>query len=171
MKQLYLIGFMGSGKTTVSHHLSEKLNIDYVDLDMEIERKQKKSIKDIFKEEGEKAFRTYETDTLMAVTDKIIVATGGGVVEREENIRYMKENGISIYLKTSFEEIKNRLESDQSRPLWKDIKQNKELYFRRNTIYEQVADYVIFCDGLTIVEIIEKIVNIITYKGFLASEE
>ncbi|MFS0672799.1 shikimate kinase [Ornithinibacillus sp. 179-J 7C1 HS] len=171
MKQLYLIGFMGSGKSTVGQYTSEKLNVEYVDLDMEIERIQRKKIVDIFREEGEETFRTYETETLKAVWDKVLVATGGGVVEREENIRYMKEKGKLIYLKTSFTVIQKRLRRDHSRPLWKDTNQNEALFNKRTTLYEQVADYVIICDDKSLDEIVEEIVNIYTYNGFLSCEE
>ncbi|MBC5637197.1 shikimate kinase [Ornithinibacillus sp. BX22] len=171
MKQLYLIGFMGSGKTTVGRSIKEQYGIDYIDLDEAIEGRLHKRIVDIFKEEGEEAFRTYETETLKALKTTPIIATGGGIIERSENISYMKENGIIIYLKTSFDTIKLRLTRDQSRPLWKDEKQNKALFDKRNKIYEYSAGYIVHCDNRTTKEIIEEIVSLYRYKGILDSED
>lgn len=170
MKHIYLIGFMGSGKTTTAIELSKKLQATFTDLDKLIEEVKQKKISDIFEEEGEEAFREYEHYALRLIGDTPIVSTGGGIVEREENIQFMKENGVILYLKTSLGVISSRLEQDKSRPLWKDEQRNIRLYEKREYLYESCADYTINCDGLSIQSITNQIISLIRYKGILRGE-
>ena len=137
MKPIYLVGFMGSGKSTVGKALSNTFGVTYVDTDEYIEHKYKQSIPDIFKEYGEGVFRQYEQDVIQEVSTYEIVATGGGVVENKDNIKIMKTYGYIVYLKTSFEEIAKRLEHDKSRPLWKgsDEEEKLSLFNRREKLY------------------------------------
>lgn len=147
MKTIYLIGFMGSGKSTIGGKLGEVLIENYLDTDREIEKVYKQNIPEIFSEKGEETFRQYETAILKKVNQPII-STGGGIVERKENIHIMKQNGTIIYLATSFKEIFKRLEKDVNRPLWnKDIADRKALYYKRVHLYEKHADEIIVTDG------------------------
>jgi shikimate kinase len=170
MKQLFLIGFMGSGKTTVARHLSKTLNMNYIDIDNLIEEMNYK-ISDIFREEGEDAFRSYETDALKLTRQALIISTGGGIVERRENIHFMKNNGIIIYLRTSLDIIKTRLANDKSRPLWKEGSQTDVLFSNRVKMYEACADYTIDCDNRSVEELVQEIIDICKYKGILEGEE
>lgn len=128
MKRIYLIGFMGSGKTTYGKLLSQKLSMDFIDLDDYIEKTYNKSISELFSEMGEEKFRFIERKSLREIplTDNCIVATGGGTPCFFDNIEYMNKNGETIYLRTSVRELRDRLKlSVSKRPLLanKDLKE------------------------------------------------
>lgn len=161
MKKIYLVGFMGSGKSTVGQKLSNVLNESYIDLDHYIEKSLGTNIDSIFRDSGEAFFRQYEADALKQISDSDIkiIATGGGIVESTQNINCMKQTGKIIYLHTSFEEIHRRLAGDNSRPLWKDDQSNRNLYQRRINLYQTCADFVIHSDKLTVEQQVEEIVQ------------
>lgn len=120
--KVYIIGFMGSGKTTAGRKLASVLGWSFADLDEEIEKEQKKSIEKIFAESGEDYFRTLEYEALrnLGNTLNIVISTGGGAPCYSGNIGFMKKTGIVIYLKMTAGEIIRRLEGEQdSRPLVK----------------------------------------------------
>lgn len=158
MKTIFLIGFMGSGKSTVASELAKSTLKTYIDTDDYIEEVYQEKIVNIFKRHGEDVFRTYEIAALKEVGSYDVVSTGGGIVEKEENLHTMKENGIIIYLETSFEEITNRLKNDVDRPLWdNEVTEKIKLYERRIPIYEQYADYVIETNNKTVNDIVKDI--------------
>lgn len=144
---IYLIGFMGSGKSTVGKVLGEILGQSYADTDTLIEKRYG-SIPDIFLEYGEDTFRNYETTELENVSiENGIISTGGGIVERQANITGMKLNGVIVYLETSFAEIQKRLMHDSGRPLWNtDMQKKEELFHRRSGMYRGCADITILTD-------------------------
>lgn len=157
MKSIFLVGFMGSGKSTVGKEISEKLNLPFSDTDDQIE-KIYGPIPKIFVEKGEDVFRTYETKVLEQLPLGRIVSTGGGIIERDENIQVMKKNGMIIYLHASFEEIKRRIGTDPNRPLWDEgIQKSKKLYERRIPIYRKICHKEINTDEKSIEAIVEEI--------------
>lgn len=164
MKPIFLIGFMGSGKSTIGKALSERYNLSFVDLDDYIVKKQGMEITKIFEQFGEDKFRELEHEALNEVLLKNIIATGGGIVEQKENVSLMKEIGTIIYLHATFAEIDHRLKGDQTRPLWlnSNLKEKQQLYARRNTLYRSCADYIISTDQQTIHEIITNIMDKVT---------
>src|ERR1035437_10296834 len=124
-----LIGFMGSGKTTVGKVLAEKMGLDFADLDSVIESSEKSSIADIFKTKGEDYFRELERDALNSLLkkDNLLIATGGGTPCFFDNLANINKNSISIYLKMSADSLFERLKNEPNhRPLIKDLK-DKEL--------------------------------------------
>ena len=137
-KNIVLIGFMGSGKTTISKLLSKKLKREILDIDSLIEKNTAMRIKTIFKKYGEEYFRDLETKTVKSISNVKgkIISTGGGVIVREENIKNLKKNGIIVYLKNSFETSKKRLEGKKNRPLFMPEKINEayKLYKKRITL-------------------------------------
>lgn len=163
MSVIYLIGFMGSGKSTVGAYLKETYQLSSVDTDEWIEKYYQKSIPSIFAEEGEEQFRQYEIEALRSIHGYDVIATGGGIVERDENYSTMHANGTIVYLQASFKEIMTRLQHDASRPLWKDqdIGKREKLYNRRHTLYTSFADVVIHTDQKTIAAIGEKIIGLV----------
>jgi len=146
-ENIYLIGFMGAGKTSVGKILAEKLRLEYCDLDELIEAECGKTISSIFSDHGEAFFRELESKTLRSVSQNggQIVATGGGVVLRQSNWKIMKEEGITIYLKASPDVLWSRIKNDTSRPLLqveKPFEKVRELLSFRMPLYEK-ADIVI----------------------------
>ncbi len=119
MNNIYIVGFMGTGKTTVSKELSGKKKLRFVDLDELIELRQKKTIADIFAGEGEPYFRRVEKQVLKEVAkeNNFVVACGGGVVIDKENIRLMKETGVIVCLSATAEVILKRTSQYCHRPL------------------------------------------------------
>lgn len=118
-RNIYLIGFMGTGKSTVAHSLAELLGFEEIDTDARIAREQKKSIKEIFDSQGEEYFRDLETELLerIAKEEKKIVSCGGGMVLRKENGEQMKKNGLVVLLTAEPETIFSRVCQDTSRPV------------------------------------------------------
>ncbi|WP_075982287.1 shikimate kinase [Bacillus massilinigeriensis] len=160
MKPLYLIGFMGSGKSTVGKALGERWKLAVYDTDDEIVKKENKSINQIFEQIGEAGFRKLETEMLssLPISDCIIM-TGGGIILKEENIEIMKENGVVILLEATIDEILKRLEKDETRPLLKgEKKQNAmELFENRKAQYLAAADMTIQTTSKSVEEIIQEI--------------
>ncbi|WP_053377758.1 shikimate kinase [Paenibacillus sp. FJAT-27812] len=120
LKKLVLIGFMGTGKSTVSKLLAEKLDWKRVDGDEEIERLENRLISDIFAADGEAGFRIIETkvlDTILTSEECSVIATGGGAVLSEVNRELMLSKGFVVALKASSEQIIARVKNDTARPL------------------------------------------------------
>ena len=116
---LYLTGFMGSGKSVVAKELKKALSYPMIDMDDEIEHREKRAINEIFATDGEAYFRTVEAEVLQDLSkrDLLIIACGGGVVLKEENRRIMKESGTTVYLCAEPATILARVYENSSRPL------------------------------------------------------
>lgn len=132
---------MGAGKTTVGRRLAEELNMDFVDLDLFIENRYRKKVGDIFAEKGEAGFREIEMKTLQEVAhfENVLISTGGGTPCFFENMSFMNESGITVYIKVTKEELANRLDlCKHNRPLIKD-KSKEELlnYIHENLIIRE----------------------------------
>lgn len=131
---------MGSGKTTIGKIVGELLSVEVVDTDQWIEEQEQTTIAEIFKEKGEAYFRQLESQALRSVTKRNrLVTTGGGIVIKEENRQFMKENGIVIFLDCSVGETMNRLKNDTTRPLLNKDKaqQIQTLYTSRYPWYKE----------------------------------
>lgn len=144
---LYLVGPMGVGKTTIGKLLAKRLKKQFVDLDDEIEARAGASIPWIFDVEGESGFRRRETELLAEFSRRrgMVVSTGGGVVTREENRRLLKGAGVVVYLNASPEQLHARTLKDKKRPLLQvpdRLKVITELKEARDPFYREVADIV-----------------------------
>lgn len=162
MKTVYLIGFMGAGKTTIGKELAKKWNIPVFDTDEEIVRKAGASIPTIFDTEGEQSFRDMETDILKTLPlQDSIVTTGGGIILKDVNRKWMKKNGIVIFLEVSPQEVLTRLSKDASRPLLSENKEKAvyDLLALRMPLYQNSSHHHIQTDGKDPKEIILEIEN------------
>ena len=160
MNNLYIIGFMGSGKKSLASELDKikKINVDAL-----IEKKLGMSISEIFAIHGEAFFRKHEHEILSEISkhDNQIVYCGGGLPLTPENRKLIKASGRCIYLKVSPNAVLQRLKSDESRPLLKNKKSIKEISLmldKRVQIYESIADISIETDNFTTKEIAEKLI-------------
>jgi shikimate kinase len=149
----YLIGMMGSGKSTVGKLLAKKLETPFLDLDHYIEVKNNKSINDIFKEKGENYFRQLETNALSEIKgSEIVVACGGGIILNHENRKKISSNGKVVFLKASISSLIKRLLSNKDRPLLNDNNIENELikiWNERKNYYNETAEITINTDGYT----------------------
>lgn len=144
---VYLIGPMGSGKTTLGRRAASRLALDFIDCDQEIERQTGASVNLIFDVEGEEGFRTRETELLRDIANRsgLLVATGGGIVTRSINRELMRKSGFIVWLRTPVRHQIDRLSRDRSRPLLEtpDREQRlQQLADERNPLYEEIADLV-----------------------------
>ena len=155
MINIYLIGMMGSGKSTVGEILAKKLGKQCIDLDKEIEKRVGESIEYIFENEGELKFRYYETIELKKMSNAV-VACGGGIILSNENLNFMKRNGQIIYLRATINELEKRLINSKNRPLLKnrDLRESLEWFLaERKKKYEVIAGISILTDDLTPLEV------------------
>ncbi|MBW8003333.1 MAG: shikimate kinase [Planctomycetes bacterium] len=140
--RISLIGFMGSGKSTVGRLLAERIGYRFLDLDEIIESEAGKPVREIFATYGEEDFRRQETKELYSLTgrDKLVVATGGGAPIRMENRAFFKDESLTVYLEVSFKEFLKRTGSDEARPLLKlPPKKLKALYEKRLSVYRALG--------------------------------
>ena len=136
---IFLIGFMGAGKTTVGQTLARLLNCDFVDLDQLIEARVGKSISDIFAGMGESKFRRLESDAIVECRgrERTVIALGGGAYVSEENRKVLRGIGKTVWLDCPLDICLQRVSGDHSRPLVTDEAQMRELFERRRPAYAQ----------------------------------
>jgi len=130
MTRIFLIGYMGAGKTTVGRELAKTLGLDFIDLDHFIQARYQKTVGQIFQDVGESEFRNIEKNILREVGDfeDVVISTGGGTPCFFDNIEYMNNVGITVYLKATPQALSQRLNTcKEKRPLIKD-KNEEELY-------------------------------------------
>ncbi|NOY08617.1 MAG: shikimate kinase [Spirochaetes bacterium] len=162
-RRISLIGFMGSGKTTVARLLGLKIGYKYIDLDSLIEQRAGRPVREIFKVEGEKIFRTYESQALMTLQEQndIVISTGGGAPIQENNRRFFTDLSFTVFLYVSFDEMLKRTfagkKSRDLRPLLQQpVKDIENLYRQRLPVYESLGVKVI-TDNATPLEICDEI--------------
>jgi len=145
VERVYLVGFMGAGKTSVGRALASQLGWSFVDLDAEIERSHKMTIRDIFQKSGEAQFRKLEREHLKLLSERSrsVIALGGGATVDPENRLVMDATGPSVWLNVSFETAARRVSMDGTRPLFKDPEHAERLYESRLPIYKLARIHVL----------------------------
>ena len=157
---IYLIGMMGTGKSTLGKTLSKNMQKPFIDLDSEIEKTGGSSVSEIFDRDGEERFREMETEQLKQYSGSV-VACGGGIVLKLENRHFIKENGIAILLTASMGELSQRLSDSDNRPLLaNDITEEAltKLWLERQLDYLNTADFTIETGGKNPEELSEEII-------------
>jgi len=142
--RIFLIGFMGSGKTTVGQKLASCLEYSFIDMDKRIEEDAGMSVNQIFSELGEQEFRKLEHDMIIRIikTDNVVVATGGGVPCFYKNMELINQNGISVYLRMTTEALTDRLKHSRSqRPLIRDLSLDELFGFIKAKLKEREPFY------------------------------
>lgn len=172
MENIYLVGFMGTGKTTIANAMSNLLPLRVIEMDETIEMLAGKTIPEIFADEGEESFRKMETMFLQAISKEKnqIISCGGGVVLKEENIEIMKSNGLVIRLSATPETVYERVSKADNRPLLQDkksIDDIKNMMSARQEYYDKAADMTFSVDSKTPDEIAGEIIKELALKGYL----
>jgi shikimate kinase len=167
---IVLIGFRGTGKSTVGRLLAIRLERDFIDSDKYIEDSTGKTIKSIFEDDGEEGFRKIEGDTIaeLSKADNKVISAGGGAVLKEENVRNLKDNGFLVLLEATPEIIHSRIEQDekttQQRPSLTDKKpldEIKHLIEQREHAYKSAADLTINTSYVSCEDIVNEIITIV----------
>lgn len=164
-KNIVLIGFMGSGKTTVGIRLSYRLRKSIEDTDKLIERRQKRTIREIFEQDGEEKFREMETELLRDAVHKMknqIISVGGGTPIKEENRELLKQLGTVVYFRVKAETVCERLKNDTTRPLLQcenPLERITKLLEQRKEAYEACADIIIDVDELNMQQVVDKVLD------------
>lgn len=162
MKRVYLVGFMGSGKSAIGKRLGTLLNLPFYDMDTEIAERTGMTIPQIFESYGEEGFRDMETEFLRNFQDEYcIIATGGGVVMREENRKIMRKTGLVFFLNSTFRDIWRRISTDSNRPIvQRSTRVQLEKLFRiRKPLYMQSAHFKVETTNRTLNEITQYIAS------------
>ena len=147
-KHIFIIGFMGSGKSTIGPVLASKMDRPFYDLDDLIEEEQERTISEIFESQGETHFRKLESDALVhnQPSKPCVMALGGGTFVSRVNRDYISQHGISVWLKIPLRLARGRCKDSQHRPLARDPEQWESLFQRREKIYQR-ADIQVEVEG------------------------
>ncbi len=160
---IFLIGPMACGKTTVGRCVAERLGREFFDSDEAVQQRTGLSVAGIFEREGEKRFREYETESIEELTEKdgIVLATGGGAILAEENRRRLSERGTVVYLKADVATQLARITDNQDRPMLKDRDRRttlEKLGRQRNDRYRQIANIIIDVNGKSVRDVADEII-------------
>ncbi|AKC60130.1 shikimate kinase AroK [Blochmannia endosymbiont of Polyrhachis (Hedomyrma) turneri] len=170
-RNIFLVGPMGAGKSTVGRQLAQKLHMDFFDSDTEIENRTGADISWVFDVEGEEKFREREEKVISELASKhgIILATGGGSIQSLKTRNCLSARGFVIYLKTSVTKQFFRTKYDKKRPLLQvvDDSQNvlEKLANERNPLYKEISDFVICTDEQNAKMIVNKIIHMLNFCG------
>lgn len=157
--KIYLVGFMGAGKTTIGRELAARIDAPFFDLDELIESAEKLTIREIFAQHGEAYFRKRERDLLRSTKhlDDAVIATGGGTFTFDENIQFIQSEGLSIFLSAPYALLRTRLNTKDDRPLFRDDLATHELYANRIRYYRMSDITIEIREEETPIEIVERL--------------
>ena len=167
---IFIVGPMGSGKSTVGKIISSELFLNFFDTDEEIETRTGASIDWIFDLEGEEGFRKRESNILeeMVQQNSSVLSTGGGIILSESNRELLSSRGTVFYLATPIKVQLERTSKDKDRPLLKNGDPGKileELHVARESLYEEVADYIVNTEGKSSQEVSTEIIKLVKNYG------
>lgn len=169
MSHVYLVGFMGAGKSTVGRLIAGSLDVPFVDLDEWIEARAGRPVAELFSSEGEAGFRAREHDELVRMESEppSVVACGGGVILRDENRAFLKRTGTVVYIKVTAAEALARIGDSNTRPLLagEGGTMATTLLQARETLYRAVADIAVDTVGKTPDRVAEEILSALDAKG------
>ncbi|MGL5285056.1 shikimate kinase [Aeromonas sp. RU39B] len=165
-RNIFLVGPMGAGKSTIGRHLAEQLHMEFYDSDQEIERRSGADIGWVFDVEGEEGFRIREERMIGELSEMqgIVLATGGGAIKSRETRNRLSARGIVVYLETTIEKQLARTQRDKRRPLLQTDDPRsvlERLAEERNPLYQEVADFVVHTDEQSAKLVANQIVKLI----------
>ncbi|MFD2177004.1 shikimate kinase AroK [Veronia pacifica] len=165
-RNIFLVGPMGAGKSTIGRHLAQQLHMEFFDSDTEIEERTGADIAWVFDVEGEDGFRVREEGVINDLTEKhgIVLATGGGSIKSRESRNRLSARGIVVYLETTIEKQLARTQRDKKRPLLQTDEPREvleSLAAERNPLYEEVADFVVRTDDQSAKVVANQIIDLL----------
>lgn len=165
-RNIFLVGPMGAGKSTIGRQLAQQLNMEFFDSDQEIERRTGADVSWVFDVEGEAGFRDREEKVINELTEKqgIVLATGGGSVTSRETRNRLSARGVVVYLETTIEKQLARTQRDKKRPLLQvDTPREvlEQLAQERNPLYEEIADVTIRTDEQSAKVVANQIIHLL----------
>lgn len=173
-QNVFFVGFMGAGKSTVARRIARSAGATSLDMDKYIERACGKSIPEIFEEGGEDLFRKIETDTLRELAGReepLLISCGGGIVMRPENIEILKSGGTVVHLLVYADEAASRISDKSSRPLFNDIESARELCALRLPLYEEAADFTVATGGKSVFDISREVSLRLRERGVICRQQ
>ncbi len=171
-RSVFLVGFMGAGKTSVARKLARMCALSSIDMDTYLERREGRKVKEIFASEGEAAFRAIETEVLkeLVAKDPLLVSCGGGVIMREENRLVLREHGFVVHMKVSVDEAVSRISDISTRPLLQDLDAARVRCAERLPIYESLAHVTIDTSGKSVYAIAREVQRALEREGVLCRQ-
>lgn len=171
-KSVFLIGFMGAGKTSVARRLARVCGTASIDMDTYLQRWAQRSIAEIFDEEGEDGFREIETAVLREIMGMgpLVVSCGGGVVTQEENRALLQDAGFVVHLRVTADEARNRISNIKSRPLFADQERAVRLNEERMPLYSELADATVATGDRNVGSIASEVKRILVSRGVLVEK-
>ena len=169
---IFLIGPMGAGKSTIGKSLARELKLEFFDADLEIEKRSGADIGWIFDVEGEDGFRVRESKVIDELTQKqgIVLATGGGAIMSPDNRKHLAARGRVVYLLTSVEQQMERTFRDKRRPILQEAEDReetlKELMDERAALYKEIADITVETDQRTVKSVAQEIIQLIESEDY-----
>lgn len=174
-KNVYFVGFMGAGKSTIARRLARIAGVASLDMDKYIERANGHSIPEIFEEGGEALFRDIELQTLKELANKdehMLISCGGGIVETDSCREVLnRPDSVVIHLQIDSDDAADRIHDTASRPMFKDRDQARSLSSRRLPLYEEVADLTINTADKNVWEISNEAIRFLREKGVLCQQQ
>ena len=166
---VFFIGFLGAGKTTVARNLGNMFHRRFVDVDRMVERELHASVSRIFATVGESEFRRAETEALGSLRRRrsLLVSCGGGIIERPENIKLMREMGKVVYLDGTLEDSLKQIRRPEKRPDLGDRAHAQLLYDHRRPLYEQACDYRVCITGKSFEDVAFEVGELLWERGLL----
>jgi shikimate kinase len=166
LRNIFFVGLMGAGKTTVGRYLAKNLGLDFYDTDQEIEKRTGVRVPTIFEMEGEAGFRKREVSMIDELTQlpNIVLATGGGAVLSADNRQHLASRGHVIYLRASVQDLFLRTRFDRNRPLLQNNNPKaklEQLFAERDPLYLEVADNIVDTGNQPVINIVQQIEEIL----------
>ncbi len=163
-----LIGFMGSGKSTIGKQLAKDLDMTFLDMDTIIQRNVDMTIHEIFTQKGESFFRNEERELSEKISSlkNLIVATGGGIVLQPENMEWLSKTGVIFYIKCDFDTIVQRIKAQKNRPLFSsNLEQFKDLFHSREHLYKKYTNQIVDVNKKSVKTLVDEIMQKIKIMG------
>ncbi|MFO6424505.1 shikimate kinase AroK [Motilimonas sp. KMU-193] len=167
-RNIFLVGPMGAGKSTIGRHLAQMLHLEFVDSDTEIEKRTGADVAWVFDVEGEEGFRKREEEAIDDLSQRqgIVLATGGGAVKNKDNRNRLSARGIVVYLETTVDKQLARTQRDKRRPLLQTDDPRgvlENLAEERNALYEEIADYTVKTDEQSAKVVANQIIKLLDF--------